>query len=170
MQVSLLFLNADGEHLSTHERPLLYIRAVFIGLWLLLTLAWALQWAISDVRAPPLHHVLSCVPVLKLAALGASLACWMYLSAHGQVADYLQVLNYCATFFFNAAFYSAVLLVSRGWTITVLSVPGQELRAYGVTVLGLALSSLFYELLGRYYFFALLVMGSAPLPPPSPAA
>lgn len=159
LQISLLFLNSGGEHLSTHERPLLFIRALFIIFWALLMVAWGAQWALSDVRPPPLHHVLSTVPVLKLLALCASVWSWVHMSKHGSVADYIVVCNYLFTFLFNVAFYSSILLVSRGWTITVLTVPSQELRAYGVTVLGLALSSLFYELLGHYYFFALLIMG-----------
>lgn len=159
LYLHMVLLNSDGEHLSTHEIPLLSIRASFLLFWALLTIAWMLQWAVSDVRAPALHHVLSAVPHLKLLALGASIWRWLELSERGFVPDHIEILNYLFTFLFNSAFYAAILLVSRGWTVTVLSIPSQELRAYGVTVLGLALAALFYELIGRYYFFAFLVMG-----------
>ncbi|GAM26232.1 hypothetical protein SAMD00019534_094070 [Acytostelium subglobosum LB1] len=116
-RVSYAFYQADGNQLSYESIPLPVTYVVFTSFWVVLCLAWGINWILFRKQRIKLHRVITTYPITKLAVVSFFCGYWYYLRSHGAVG--------LATTIFYWIFYAVnktiscvlLLVISTGWGI-----------------------------------------------------
>eukprot|EP00029_Vermamoeba_vermiformis_P006041 TRINITY_DN2266_c0_g1_i1.p1 TRINITY_DN2266_c0_g1~~TRINITY_DN2266_c0_g1_i1.p1 ORF type:complete len:430 (-),score=33.43 TRINITY_DN2266_c0_g1_i1:71-1360(-) len=153
----VLFMNPDGEQLSTEFLPLPYLYMVAGGLWLVGTIFWLSNWMIYKRRTVPLHKTITVFPLTKLIWCGIAVLYWKTLSIEGTTSDGILAGYYVVLCVSKIVFYGCLLLISYGWCITQPAL-GRQKFIIPLATLAVAGSLLLGSLLNGYFLLISFVM------------
>lgn len=126
-EYSGLFIQADGNHLSTGHLPMPLVALVFLALWSSAALCYggALLWH-SDRRRVYMHWTLLGIALGMVANFALEHAYWVRLSESGTVSRLAEDGGLLYRVVLYTSIYTVVLLISRGLSVTRPSLRGHE--------------------------------------------
>jgi len=142
--------NSEGAHLSIELLPLPQVFLVFMGLWALTVLLWCYNWVQHmGQQNVLLQRMLTFVPAFKILATTLLFVYYASCLSNGTYPSSVRYLYLFVYVLYQAAFYTSLLLISKGWLITRSVLTWREYRStcgvvvtYAVTFLHFLLSRL----------------------------
>lgn len=123
-------MNPNNQHLPRGKAPLPWVYIALSVIWFLLLLLWTLNWLRwRRLGGLKLHRLISLIPLLKFLWVLYSFLYWQRWSTSGSVSFGILSYYYAGEAIFNLAFFSMLLLASKGWGITRLALIPVEKRA-----------------------------------------
>ncbi|KAJ3442815.1 hypothetical protein M0812_12566 [Anaeramoeba flamelloides] len=166
-----IFVNPNEQYLSLSEIPFPKLFLIFSILWSVLIFFWCINWGFHFKLRIKLHQLLTFVLFTKAIALYLLYFFWSNISQTGIVKNkyVISLATYIA--FSEYIFYTSLLLIANGWTITkkyltkkqhvhiaipilIIAVSKQLQKVYQLTWVGIML--LFILAITYFYILKLL--------------
>eukprot|EP00947_MAST-08B_sp_MAST-8B-sp1_P003781 g3781.t1 len=127
----------DRDKMPIHMLPGLY--AVLGAIWTLLCVAWLLNACACPSRAyaSPLSRMLTAIPLLKVVLVLTTMGWWSTCAQWGGACSFwLGIVVVNIELLFETAFFTAFVLVAKGWCITREDMPRDEWRSLLLALCG----------------------------------
>jgi hypothetical protein len=135
-KVSYGLRTSDGGHLGFDLAPLPFVYLALVVLWLAVMVLWSANLVKYRYQNVLLQRFLTVVPCAKVAGVG--LNCYYYGSGHlsGELPSAALYFFYIVYILFKGTFFTALLLIAKGWLITRPSLEESEKRRLFIVVMG----------------------------------